>query len=80
MANHVSALKAARQIERRTEVNLSGDLHGGRRNVSEHVNYRRAAPADVLRRMRTGEAVLVYGNELPAHVRLRRHRLHDLTG
>ncbi|MGE3356601.1 MAG: type IV secretory system conjugative DNA transfer family protein [Acidimicrobiia bacterium] len=57
--------------ERRTEVNLSGDLHGGRRNVSEHTNYRRAAPADVLRRMRTGEAVLVYGNELPAHLRLR---------
>ncbi len=57
--------------ERRTEVNLSGDLHGGRRNISEHVNYRRAAPVDVLRRMRTGEAVLVYGSELPAHVRLR---------
>ena len=60
--------------ERRTEVNLSGDLHGGRRNISEHVNYRRAAPADVLRRMRTGEAVLVYGSDLPAHVRLRSYR------
>ena len=57
--------------ERRTEVNLSGDLHGGRRSVSEHVNYRRAAPADLLRRIKTNEAVLVYGSELPAHVRLR---------
>ena len=52
-------------------MNLSGDLHGGRRTLSEHVNYRRAAPVDVLRRMRTGEAVLVYGNQLPAHVQLR---------
>ena len=57
--------------ERRTEINRSGDLHGGRRSMSEHATYRRAAPADILRRMRTNEAVLVYGSELPAHVRLR---------
>lgn len=57
--------------ERRTELHLSGDLHGVHQTISEHINYRRAAPADVLRRMRTGEAVLVYGNELPAHIRLR---------
>ncbi|MGD9795036.1 MAG: type IV secretory system conjugative DNA transfer family protein [Acidimicrobiia bacterium] len=57
--------------ERRTEVNMSGDLHGGRRSVSEHINYRRAAPADLLRRIKTNEAVLVYGSELPAHLRLR---------
>lgn len=57
--------------ERRTEINLSGDLHGGRRSISEHVNYRRAAPADLLRRIKTNEAVLVYGSELPVHVRMR---------
>lgn len=57
--------------ERRTEVNHSGDLHGGRRSISEHVTYRRAAPADLLRRIRPNEAVLVYGSELPAQVRLR---------
>ena len=54
--------------ERRTELNLSGDLHGGRRTISEHVTYRRAAPIDVLRRIRPNEAVLLYGSELPAHV------------
>lgn len=57
--------------ERRTEANLSADLHGARRTVSEHTTYRRAAPADVVRRIRPDEAVLVYGSELPAHVRLR---------
>jgi type IV secretion system protein VirD4 len=57
--------------ERRTEHTLSGDLTGGRRNVSEHTTYRRAAPLDVLRRIRPDEAVVVYGSELPAHVRLR---------
>jgi type IV secretion system protein VirD4 len=57
--------------ERRTERTLSGDLDGGRRSVSEHTTYRRAAPADVIRRIRPDEGVLVYGSELPAHVRLR---------
>jgi type IV secretion system protein VirD4 len=57
--------------EHRTERNVSTDLHGGRRSVSEHKTYRRAAPMDVLRRIHPGEAVLVYGSELPAHVRLR---------
>ncbi len=57
--------------EHRTERNVSTDLHGGRRSVSEHQTYRRAAPMDVLRRIRPGEGVLVYGSELPAHVRLR---------
>ena len=57
--------------ELRRERNLSADLAGGRRTVSEHSTYRRAAPVDVLRRIRPGEAVLVYGSELPARVRLR---------
>ena len=57
--------------ERRTDINLSGDLWGSRRNVSEHTNYRRAAPADVIRRLHENEAVLIYGNRLPVHVRLR---------
>jgi type IV secretory pathway TraG/TraD family ATPase VirD4 len=57
--------------QRHTDVNLSGDLHGTRRSISEHVAYRRAAPVDLLRRIRPNEAILVYGSELPAHVRLR---------
>ena len=57
--------------EQRTERNVSVDLAGGRRSVSEHASYRRAAPIDVVRRIKPGEGVLVYGSELPAHVRLR---------
>jgi type IV secretion system protein VirD4 len=57
--------------EAHSERNLSVDLHGGRRSVSQHQSYRRAAPMDVLRRIRPGEGVLLYGSELPAHVRLR---------
>jgi len=58
--------------EARTERNLSSDLAGtGRRSVSEHRTYRRTAPVDVIRRIPPGEAVLLYGSELPAHVRLR---------
>ncbi len=57
--------------ERRTEINLSGDLWGSRRNISEHTNYRRAAPADVLRRLHDNQAILIYGNRLPVHLRLR---------
>jgi type IV secretory pathway TraG/TraD family ATPase VirD4 len=55
------------QVER----NVSTDLAGGRRSISEHATYRRAAPIDVVRRIGTDEAVLLYGSELPAHVRLR---------
>jgi type IV secretory pathway TraG/TraD family ATPase VirD4 len=57
--------------ERRTERNVSADVHGGRRTVSEYRTYRRAAPVDVLRRVRPAEAVLLYGSELPVHLRLR---------
>jgi type IV secretion system protein VirD4 len=57
--------------EAHSERNLSVDLQGGRRSVSQHRSYRRAAPLDVLRRIRPGEGVLLYGSELPAHVRLR---------
>lgn len=55
------------QIER----SVSTDLAGGRRSISEHSAYRRAAPIDVVRRINDDEAVLLYGRELPAHVRLR---------
>lgn len=57
--------------EPRTERNVSIDVTGGRRSVSEHRTYRRAAPVDVLRRIRSGDGLLLYGRELPAHVRLR---------
>ena len=57
--------------ERRTEVNLSGDLWGSRRNVNEHTAYRRAAPTDILRRLHDERAVLIYGNHLPVHLKLR---------
>lgn len=57
--------------EIRTERNVSSDIGSGRRSVSEHHTYRRAAPADIVRRIRSGEGLLVYGRELPAHVRLR---------
>jgi hypothetical protein len=50
---------------------VSTDLHGGRRSVSEHHTYRRAAPADAIRRIDPKEAVLIYGSELPARVQLR---------
>jgi hypothetical protein len=57
--------------ERRTERNTAFDVTGSRRSVSEHTTYRRSAPIDVLRRIRPDEAVLVYGSELPAKLRLR---------
>jgi len=57
--------------QRHTDVNLSGDLYSPRRTMSEHVSYRRAAPADLLRRMRVNEGILVYGTQLPARIRLR---------
>lgn len=55
------------QIER----NYSADLSGGRRSVSEHTAFRPALPIDALRRMPPGEALLVYGGELPVRLRLR---------
>ncbi len=57
--------------QQQLERNVSTDLSGGRRSISEHSTYRRAAPIDVVRRISTDEAVLLYGSELPAHVRLR---------
>lgn len=54
------------------ERNFSSEVAGGgRRSVSEHTAYRRAAPVDVVRRLESASAVLVYGSELPAHLRLR---------
>lgn len=61
--------------ERRTEVNRSGDLHGPRRSVSEHTSWRRFAPVDAIRRLRTGEGILVYGSIPPVWLRLRRGAL-----
>ena len=57
--------------ERRTEVNKSGDLHGPRRSVSEHTSWRRLAPVDAIRRLRTGEGILLYGSLPPVWLRLR---------
>jgi type IV secretion system protein VirD4 len=57
--------------EARTDTNISAELHGGRRSISEHNTYRRAAPADVVRRIRPDRGVLIYGSELPIHLRLR---------
>jgi type IV secretion system protein VirD4 len=57
--------------EARTELNLSGELHGPRRTISEHRTYRRAAPAELLRRMPRDEAILLYGNLAPARLQLR---------
>lgn len=56
---------------RRTDVNLSGDLHGPRRTINEHATYRRAAPVEALRRLPRDEAILLYGNLAPARLALR---------
>ncbi|MFZ0833336.1 MAG: type IV secretory system conjugative DNA transfer family protein, partial [Mycobacterium sp.] len=57
--------------ERRTEVNRSGDIHGPRRSVSEHTSWRRYAPVDAIRRIQTGEGILLYGSLPPVWLRLR---------
>jgi type IV secretion system protein VirD4 len=51
--------------------NVSRDVSGDRRSISEHTSFRRAAPIDELRRMGRESALLVYGAEVPALVRLR---------
>jgi type IV secretory pathway TraG/TraD family ATPase VirD4 len=56
--------------QRHTERQHSRDIDGARRSVSEHASFRRLAPPDLLRRVRPGHAVLVYGAELPAYVTL----------
>jgi type IV secretion system protein VirD4 len=62
---------------RRTEINRSGDLHGPRRSVSEHTSWRRLAPVDAIRRLRTGHGILLYGSIPPVWLRLRATVLHD---
>jgi hypothetical protein len=57
--------------EARTDTNVSAELHGGRRSISEHQTYRHAAPADMVRRIQPDQGVLIYGAELPVHLRLR---------
>ncbi len=54
-----------------TNTNISGDLHGPRRSMSEHTTWRRAAPADTLRRLPRNQAVLLYNNLAPIHLELR---------
>jgi type IV secretion system protein VirD4 len=55
----------------RVERSYSADVGGGRRSVSEHTALRRTLPADVLRRMPSDTGLLIYGSQLPAHLRLR---------
>jgi type IV secretion system protein VirD4 len=47
----------------------SGDE--GRRSTTESVTYRNLAPANLLREMRPGEGVLVYGHLPPSQIKLR---------
>jgi len=53
------------------EHNITADLRDGRRTRSSSLAYRRLAPADELRRIRPGEAVLIYGYLPPARLELR---------
>lgn len=66
--------------EQRTEINRSGDLHGPRRSVSEHTSWRRYAPVDAIRRLQTGDGILVYGSLPPVWLRLRPHQQSGLRG
>src|SRR5204863_3512456 len=43
----------------------------GRRSMTESVAYRNLAPANLLREMRPGEGLLVYGHLPPAKIALR---------
>jgi type IV secretion system protein VirD4 len=53
------------------EQSLTADLRDGRRTRSTSQAYRRLAPADEIRRIQPGTALLVYGHLPPARVRLR---------
>jgi type IV secretion system protein VirD4 len=53
------------------EHNHTADVTGGRRSISTHHALRPVAPADTARRLRPGDALLLYGSELPARLRLR---------
>src|SRR5205814_3295879 len=44
---------------------------GGRQSTTESIGYRHLAPANVLREMRPGQGVLVYGHLAPARIELR---------
>jgi type IV secretory pathway TraG/TraD family ATPase VirD4 len=54
-----------------TERTYSTDFTGWRRSSTEHLALRPALPPDLIRRLPPGEAILVYGGELPARLRLR---------
>lgn len=67
--DYVSRLVGDRElVERNYSADLSG---GGRRSVSEHTTFRRVLPMDAVRRIMPGEGLMLYGSELPAHLRLR---------
>jgi len=53
------------------ERNQHGSNGPAGRSWSEHTTWRRLAPGDVLRRLQTDEALLIYGNQAPARLRLR---------
>ena len=53
------------------EVTETSDLREGRHSRSSAIAYRRLAPADELRRIKPGEAVLIYGHLPPARLVLR---------
>ena len=58
------------------EVSISEDLNGGRgRSRQTSTVLRRLAPADQLRRLPPGEAMLVYGHLPPARIKLRPYYL-----
>jgi type IV secretion system protein VirD4 len=52
------------------EETVTFDLRDGRRSTSSSTVYRRLAPADELRRVRPGEAILIYGHLPAARLRL----------
>jgi type IV secretion system protein VirD4 len=65
---------------RQTSATTGGE---GRRSTTESVAYRSLAPANVLRQMRPGQGLLVYGHLAPARIELRPwfadRRLRKLT-
>ncbi len=65
--DHVSALVGEEELP---VASTTTDIHGGR-STTESLASRRLAPADLLRRMRPGEGVLIYGHLPPARLTLR---------
>ncbi len=53
------------------EETVTADLRDGRRTRASSTTYRRLAPSDELRRIRPGDAVLIYGHLPVARLCLR---------